>query len=325
MKALAVFLMLALLFTGIVSASIRESVREAAVEKISQATTGQNQEYIDSAKQEIRESEQVQALNKTVQEKAQGGALAALNQTAQQAANDAAKQAIEQAIASKPLPQGTSIEVDDVSVTPTTVNAETVIIINGKFGGSATVPVDFTITKGGTITATASAPTINLPPGVPLTISPNENIKASTATLVIQTGESTGQPISAVSVAVQSPASGKKEVTLNKIDNGVKIESSGVSAFTTATIKVEDGTLYLSMPAKDYEILLPEEIAALKGQAAMLSVQNGTPVYSLNATQTSNFLWLIPMTYTVESTINAQTGIVQSKNVPWWASLFFGA
>lgn len=252
-----------------------------------------------------------------------GSLIEKANQTLQEEINEAAKEALEQKVVDLPLPKGTSIEINDVSVTATSIEAETVIIVNGKHGGYAEIPV--TLTKSsGTITATASAPKVNLPPGVPLTLSPNENIKASTATLVIQTSPTSAQPISSVTVAVNSPSAGTKEVKLSKVESGVEITSENVEVFTTATIKVVNQRLFVTTPTKTYSIYLPEDIPALDSQnitQAALSMQAGTPVYNVNATKISSFLWLIPVTYPVESALNANTGETISKSVPWWASL----
>lgn len=313
-KPLSLLLAFAL-FSTILSATIRDNIQDKVEDKICDGMTEEQcLQYINGIKDGINDSVH-----------GNGSAMQELNQTSQQAAEEAVQQSIENSISSMPLPQGTSIQVNDVTVTPTTIGAQTVIMISGKYGGSASVPVNITMSESGAMTATASCPTVNLPPGVPITVSPNENIKAASATLVVQTSPDTAQPISSVSVAVESPATGAKQVTLNKVENGVTIESENISVFTTATIKVEDETLYVETPTSSYSIVLPEDIEELSGQdisSAMLSMQNGTPIYNVNATQASNFLWLIPMAYPVESTINAQTGAVQSTVAPWWVTWF---
>jgi len=118
-------------------------------------------------------------------------------------------------------------------------------------------------------------------------------------------------------------------ISVDKESKLIRIEHENTTAITQDTIKVEDNGIKVETP-KGYAAV--NVLPAVATQVAVsrvsheikkieLKVLEEKPVYETVGERKARLLWLIPVTLSVKTTIDAQTGRVAKVEQPWWSFL----
>jgi len=104
---------------------------------------------------------------------------------------------------------------------------------------------------------------------------------------------------------------------------------SGFSVRTNLSLTVNE--LGISMNHGEILKILPDAIPDIFTALGLedivsidLELQEGKPVYKVVSKNEVKLLWLFSRTFVIESTLDAQSGNVQSTEAPWWSFLAFG-
>lgn len=133
--------------------------------------------------------------------------------------------------------------------------------------------------------------------------------------------------IKPIKAKISSLESGATSVSIEKLPNGLSIQSGEVATVTTGGLVSEGNKLFLKTSIGNKEIkILPEE-ASSKATAVTevstieLKEESQQPIYSVNGTKQVKLLFVIPVLMQIETKVSAETGNVISVNKPWWSFL----
>jgi|GEM_PF-1625539 len=182
-----------------------------------------------------------------------------------------------------------------------------------------------------------AVPIISLPVEAKLEISPlkevpvmiNENpveFKGTEVPPAISV-EVKSMPVSPI--VEKAPTAVNVTVEIDKESKVVKIESEGVRAITSETLKVEEKTLKIETSKGDVQVNVlpsvatqvmiskfPQEIKEVE-----LKVVNEKPVYEIEGKKVGKLLWIFPVEISVQAQIDALEGKVIKIKKPWWSFL----
>jgi len=130
-------------------------------------------------------------------------------------------------------------------------------------------------------------------------------------------------------IVEKAPPAVTVTVEIDKESKVVKIESEGVRAITSETLKVEEKTLKIETPKGDIQVNVlpsiatqvvisrfPQEIKEVE-----LKVVNEKPVYEIEGKKVGKLLWIFPVEISVQAQIDALEGKVIKIKKPWWSFL----
>jgi hypothetical protein len=124
-----------------------------------------------------------------------------------------------------------------------------------------------------------------------------------------------------------SSRSGTRTVSIEKVPNGLSLQSEKTTAITTENLVIEGNKLSLKTSTGNKEIkVLPEEAsskatAVTKVNTIELKEESQQPIYSVKGTTQAKLLFVIPVSMQIETKISADSGNVISVNKPWWGFL----
>jgi len=118
-------------------------------------------------------------------------------------------------------------------------------------------------------------------------------------------------------------------IEIDKETKVAKIESEGVKAITTETLKIEEKTLKIETPKGDIQVnVLPSvatQVAILKYPQDIkeieLKVVNEKPVYKVKGKKVGKLFWIFPIEISVQTQIDATEGKIIQVKKPWWSFL----
>jgi len=118
-------------------------------------------------------------------------------------------------------------------------------------------------------------------------------------------------------------------IEIDKETKVAKIESEGVKAITTETLKIEEKTLKIETPKGDIQVnVLPSvatQIAILKYPQEIkeveLKVVNEKPIYKVEGRKVGKLFWIFPIEISVQTQIDATEGKIIQVKKPWWSFL----
>jgi len=130
-------------------------------------------------------------------------------------------------------------------------------------------------------------------------------------------------------IVEKAPPAVTVTVEIDKESKVVKIESEGVRAITSETLKVEEKTLKIETSKGDVQVNVlpsvatqvmiskfPQEIKEVE-----LKVVNEKPVYEIEGKKVGKLLWIFPVEISVQAQIDALEGKVIKIKKPWWSFL----
>jgi hypothetical protein len=140
-------------------------------------------------------------------------------------------------------------------------------------------------------------------------------------------------PLPKISVEVKptalTPFLTTVEIEIDKENKTIKIEHENVSAITKETIEIEEKTIKVVTPKQDIQInvlpavavsvvisQVPHEIKSVE-----LKVVDEKPIYEIEGTKAGKLLWLIPVSFQIQTHVDAQTGETVKLEKPWWSFL----
>ncbi|MFH1751897.1 MAG: hypothetical protein ABH821_03085, partial [archaeon] len=119
-----------------------------------------------------------------------------------------------------------------------------------------------------------------------------------------------------------------KEVTVSSEpeQNRLRIQTDESQATTTRELEFENEKLFIkSSTAKAQVKVMPEEAVSTANLGitndVTLDLENNKPVYKVRKLRQARLFWFIPTEVTVEATVNAETGVLESTDKPWFVTL----
>jgi hypothetical protein len=135
--------------------------------------------------------------------------------------------------------------------------------------------------------------------------------------------------VETVTPGLSIPVSTNVEIDIDKENKIIKIEHENISAVTKETIKIEEKTIKIETPNRDIQVdVLPAiatQVAISKVpqeiQTTELKVIGEKPVYEIEGIKTGKLLWLIPINFSIQTHVDAQTREIIKMEKPWWSFL----
>ena len=184
---------------------------------------------------------------------------------------------------------------------------------------------------------TVAVPIISLPVGAKLEISPLKEVPVTINESPVEFKGTETPPAISVEVKVmpvsplveKAPPAVNVTIEIDKETKVAKIESEGVRAITSETLKVEEKTLKIETPKGDIQVNVLPNIAT---QAAIsrfpqeikkveLKVVNEKPVYEVEGKKAGKLLWIFPVEISIQAQIDATEGKILQIKKPWWSFL----
>jgi hypothetical protein len=143
-------------------------------------------------------------------------------------------------------------------------------------------------------------------------------------------GDTTTCPVEGIKpieAKISSSESGVKSVSIEKVPNGLSLQSEKATATTKETLVVEGNKLSLKTSTGNKEIkILPEEAsskatAVTEVSAIELKEESQQPIYFVKGTKQAKLLFVIPVSMQIETKVSAESGNVISVKKPWWSFL----
>ena len=114
------------------------------------------------------------------------------------------------------------------------------------------------------------------------------------------------------------------EVRIKQLENKISLqEGNQVVSIRSESIKIQEGKLKIG--DKEITIAPSEAIDAANVVPTEVSVEEsgGKAVYKVSAENTRRLLWIMPVTVTEQSVVDAENGEVIEVSAPWWGFLAF--
>lgn len=107
-------------------------------------------------------------------------------------------------------------------------------------------------------------------------------------------------------------------------ENKIIIDSNGLEFQTVEKIQLDENGLRVA--GVPIILLSMEKINEIERQNGSLSkielkLVNEIPKYEIKTMQKTKLLWIVPVEMEVKTTVNAQNGVIESIEVPWWSFL----
>ncbi len=128
-------------------------------------------------------------------------------------------------------------------------------------------------------------------------------------------------------VKISSLESGVESVSIEKVPNGLSLQSEKATAVTTGRLISEGNNLFLKTSTGNKEIkVLPEEASSKATAITSVSTielkeESQRPIYSVKGTKQAKLLFVIPVSMKIETKVSAESGDVISVKKPWWSFL----
>jgi len=182
-----------------------------------------------------------------------------------------------------------------------------------------------------------AVPIISLPTETKLEISPLRKVPVTINESPVEfKGTEVPPPISVevkampISPIVEKvPPAVNVTIEIDKESKVAKIETEGVRAITSETLKVEEKTLKIETPKGDIQVNVLPSIATQVAisrfpqeiKEVELKVVNERPVYEVEGKKVGKLLWIFPVEISVQAQIDATEGKVIKIKKPWWSFL----
>jgi len=118
----------------------------------------------------------------------------------------------------------------------------------------------------------------------------------------------------------------KIEINYNKESKETQISiAGGVSVSTTQPVQIESSRLYMETSTGMQEVKIsPTEASSMVPEAIevkgiTLQESSQAAVYNISGTKEARIFFLIPVSFSVETQVSAQTGQIVSVQKPWWS------
>ena len=143
-------------------------------------------------------------------------------------------------------------------------------------------------------------------------------------------GDTTTCPVEGIKpieAKISSSESGVKSVSIEKVPNGLSLQSEKATAVTTEKLVIEGNKLSLKTSTGNKEIkILPEEASSKVAAGTEVSTielkeESQQPIYSVKGTKQAKLLFVIPVSMQIETKVSAESGNVISVKKPWWSFL----
>jgi len=140
-------------------------------------------------------------------------------------------------------------------------------------------------------------------------------------------------PLPKISVEVKltalAPSSTTVEIEIDKENKTIKIEHENVSVITKESITIEEKTIKVVTPKQNIQISVLPAVAVSVAISKVphevkeveLKVVDEKPIYEIEGIKAGKILWLIPVSFQIQTHIDAQTGETIKLEKPWWSFL----
>ncbi len=120
----------------------------------------------------------------------------------------------------------------------------------------------------------------------------------------------------------------KLSIDVDNKKNVLLLESGGVAAETNLSLSIENTKLQAESKGEKFDInILPdtalEKFGLKLDSIESFEIQSGSAIYFIKGSKNVKILGLVPIELTLESKIDATTGVVKSIEKPWWSFLAF--
>jgi uncharacterized membrane protein YkoI len=173
-------------------------------------------------------------------------------------------------------------------------------------------------------------PVISLPAETKLVIDPAKPELISVNDRAVKFTEMNTTVLPKISVEVETKTLPTKvEIYVDKENKTIRIEHENVSAITREVIKVEEKSIKIETPKRMIEVnvlpsvatqiaisTLPQEIKSTE-----LKVMDERAIYEIEGIKAGRLLWLIPVNFSVQTYVDAQTENIVRMEKPWWSFL----
>jgi hypothetical protein len=178
--------------------------------------------------------------------------------------------------------------------------------------------------------AISPLPVISLPAETKLVIDPAKPEPISVNDRAVKFIEMNTTVLPKISVEVETKTLPTKvEIYVDKENKTIRIEHENVSAITREVIKVEEKSIKIETPKRMIEVnvlpsvatqvavsALPQEIKATE-----LKVMDERAIYEIEGIKAGRLLWIIPVKFSVQTYVDAQTENIVRMEKPWWSFL----
>lgn len=143
-------------------------------------------------------------------------------------------------------------------------------------------------------------------------------------------GDTTTCPVEGIKpieAKISSSELGVKSVSIEKVSNGLSLQSEKATAVTTEKLVIEGNKLSLKTSIGNKEIkILPEEASSMATAITNVSTielkeESQQPIYSVKGIKQARLLFVIPVSMQIETKVSAESGNVISVKKPWWSFL----
>jgi hypothetical protein len=102
----------------------------------------------------------------------------------------------------------------------------------------------------------------------------------------------------------------------------IEIEEAGIKVVTNEQVSFTSNGVFVGQENISL-IITPAELRALPIEISntKLIVENKKPYYEVEVTKAAKLLWVFDVKMPVRAQVNAQTGVIEKEEKPWWAFL----